>query len=160
MYRKARDLFEAARDAASDALRCEKQIEVLEEDAVRVSSPSLTPSGRRAPASDRMANKVATLVDRKNALDRRIDEDYRLIDAACEILYGADGMSDGLATIAPPWWADAIYHHYLGLSTWDETADRVMFSKRYVQTCVCAAFDLMDANGMASTVEGIGYAEG
>ena len=160
MYQNSRELFEAAHAASMDAAKISKELEALDERAARVGTPSLEPHGRGTRDADPIGRRVAHKLDREKILERRLEEDYRLIDSACWILYGEDGISDGLASIAPPWWADAIYHHYLALRTWDEVAELVMFSKRYVLERVGAAFDLMDANGMASTVEGRRSAEG
>lgn len=158
-FASARDLFEAARDAAKDAETCRNQLASIERRALRVASPSFEVRVSGGD-HDRIGTDVAARVDRETELQAQIDADYDLIDAACMVLYGRDGMSDGLASIAPPWWADAIYHHYLALRPWVEVADLMGCGTRHVQHCVSAAFDLMDANGMAATVEGRGDAEG
>ena len=155
----AREFFESVQSAAMDAERCRRQLERLEQAALAL--PSGMPEFHRGGTpSDRVGARVAGYVDQEAALHRRIEDDYRLIDAACEVLYGHDGMSDGLASIAPPWWADSIYHHYLALMKWDEIALMMMYDRSYVRRCVGAAFDLMDANGMTATVEGRMSAEG
>lgn len=157
-FGSARELFEAARDASLDAAKVTAELDALDEQAARIGSPSLDPRGRGTRGGDAIGRRVAHIIDRQESLERRLGEDYDLIDAACAVLYGSDGISDGLATLAPPWWADAIYHHYVGLRTWDGTAALVLYSKRYVQECVRTAFEIMDANGMAATVAGIGSA--
>lgn len=159
MFQTSRELFEAAREASRDALRISDELDTLEDRATRTGSPSLEVRGRSGVPHDRMAGRVANLIDRTEALEKRLNEDYRLIDSACSILYGADGVSDGLASIAPPWWADAIYHHFLALRTWEQTAALVCYSPRRVYECVRTAFELMDAYGMAATVGGGGMAE-
>lgn len=158
-FASSRELFSAARGAAKDAERCRRQLDSMERRALHVSGPSFEPR-IRGGNHDRISRDVAALVDREAELHGRIEADYGLIDAACAILYGHDGMSDGLASIAPPWWADAIYYRYLALRTWGEVAELVGYGTRHVQRCVSAAFDLMDAHGMAATVEGRGDAEG
>ena len=120
-------------------------------------SGGFQPRVRSTPEPDRMAGRVAAMVDRSDMLARRMDEDYRLIDCACEVLYGNDGRG-GLYSLVG-WPADAIYHHYLALYTWEETAALVGYSERHVQTCVATAFDLADANGEMWTKLGIGMAE-
>lgn len=159
MYRSSRDLFEAAREAAIDAEKCRRMLEAMERKALRVASPSFE-ARVRGGNHDRISRDVAALVDRETDLQARIDADYDLIGAACTVLYGRDGMSDGLASIAPAWWADAIYHHFLALRPWVEVGELLGISKSYVSKQASAAFDLMDANGMAATVEGRGDAEG
>ena len=159
-YQSSRELFEAAREASKDAAKISAELRALDERSRRISSPTFESRSRSSTRPDAIGDAVAHVVDRGAVLDRRLEDDYRLIDSACAVLYGRDGMSDGLSAIAPPWWADAIYHHYLALRTWTETAALLAYSPRHIQECVRAAFDLMDANGMAATVDGTGCAEG
>lgn len=158
MYQTARELFEAAREAARDAERCRRQLEAMERRADGLGGGGFEPRVRSTPDHDRMAGRVAALVDQGDRLERRQAEDYRLIDAACAVLYGDE--SDGGLYALVGWPADAIYHHYLALRTWDETADMLMYSKRRVLECVSAALELADANGLARTRLGVGMAEG
>lgn len=158
-FASSRELFEAAREAAIDAERCRNQLASIERRALRIGSPSLE-ARVRGGDHDRIGRDVAALVDRETELQAQIDADYDLIDAACTVLYGRDGVSDGLASIGPPWWADALYHHYLALRPWVEVGELLGISKSYVGKQASAAFDLMDANGMAATIEGRGDAEG
>ena len=90
-------------------------------------------------------------------MERRQEEDYRLIDAACRVLYGADNRSGLYALVG--WPADALYHHYLALRTWPETAALVSYTPRYVQERVAWALDMADANGQMWTELGRGMAE-
>ena len=132
----------------------------MERQALSVGSPSFD-APVRGGERDRIGRDVAALVDREARLNGRIESDYALIDAACEILYGRDGMSDGLTALVPlPWWADAIYHRYLGLRTWPEVAELLGVTTRNAQKCVRAAFDIADGYGLTATVEGVGHAEG
>lgn len=155
----AREFFESVREASLDAERCRRQLEAMEQRALAIGSPSFD-ARVSGGDHDRLARDVASLVDREGKLQSRIDGDYDLIDLACAVLYGDDGISDGLAAIAPPWWADAIYHRYVAARTVPETARLVGYSTRHVQGCVRAAFEIMDANGMVSTIAGQGIAEG
>lgn len=155
----AREFFESVREAVIDAERCRQQLEGLEHAALALPS-GMAELHRGGTPSDRVGDGVAGYVDQEAALYRRVEDDYRLIDAACEVLYGHDGMSDGLASIAPSWWADSIYHHYLGLRTWGEIAPMMLYCESHVRRSVGAAFDLMDANGMTDTIEGRMHAEG
>ena len=158
-YASAREFFEAVSEASRDAERCRVQLESMEHRALSVSSPSLE-AHVRGGDHDHVGRKVAALVDRERELQSRIDADYDLIDAACAVLYGSDGMSDGLASIVPAWWADAVYHRYLGLRSWVEVGRMLDYSDSHVRRAVSAAFDVMDANGMLSTVAGQGGAQG
>lgn len=155
-FGSAREMFEAARAAAREAERIARDLRDLDEDE---------PSGgggfegrvHGTPDPDRIGRRVASSLDRRAMLEARQAEDYRLIDAACAVLYGPDNRGGLYALVG--WPADAIYHHYLGLRTWEETAELVIYSKRYVQEQVAWAFDMADANGDMWTRLGIGMAQ-
>jgi hypothetical protein len=85
------------------------------------------------------------------------DEDYRAIDAACRVLYGADNRSGLYALVG--WPADAIYHHYLALRTWEDTASMLGYPVSHVKHMASAAMELADTNGQMWTELGRGLAE-
>lgn len=154
----AREFFESVREASRDAESCRRQLEVLERAAYRLPGPSMEPhisGGSR----DGMERHVVNMVDREAELHARIEDDYRLIDAACAVLYGADGTRDGLASLAPPWWADVLYYRFVQGRTWAEVGALLGYSPEYCCRVPATAFDLLDANGMAATIAGIGMAE-
>jgi hypothetical protein len=157
MHVSAREFFEAARDAARDAERIGTQLAEQEERALALGGGGLGEHVSTTPAHDRMAARVAALVDHKAILERRRAEDYRIIDRACAVLYGTDNDAGLWALVG--WPADAIYHHYLALRTWEETGALLGYSHRYVQDRVAWAFELADANGMWWTERGHGMAE-
>lgn len=156
-YQTARELFEAAREAARDAERIRLQLASMEARATHVGGGGFEPRVRSTPDPDRMGATVAALADHGGMLERRQAEDYRLIDAACRVLYGPDNRGGLYALVG--WPADAIYHHYLALRTWDETAAMMAYSKRYVIERVTWALELADANGQMWTELGVGLAE-
>lgn len=155
-YATSREFFDAVRTAARDAERIGRQLAEMEARAESLGGGGFEPRVRSTPDHDRMAARVAASMDHEARLEDRREEDYRLIDAACEVLYGADNRSGLYALVG--WPADAIYHHYLSLRTWDDVADLMGYSTRHVQTCVSAAFDLADANGDMWTRLGQGIA--
>jgi hypothetical protein len=157
MYATAREFFEAARSAAREADRIGRELAEMEASADATGGWGFEPRVRSTPEPDRMASRVASKVDREGMLERRQEEDYRLIDAACAVLYGPDNRSGLYALVG--WPADAIWHHYLGLRTWEEVADMMGYSVRHVQSCVRVAFELADANGQMWTELGVGMAE-
>lgn len=156
-FATARELFEAAREAARDAERVRQQLADMEARAEGLGGGGFDPRVRSTPEPDRMAGRVAANMDHKARLERRREQDYALIDTACAVLYGDDNRG-GLWALAG-WRADAIYHHYLALRTWEETAALVLFSPRYVQEQVAWAFEVADANGDFWTRLGRGQAE-
>lgn len=158
MYRSARDFFEAARQAARDAERVTRQLAAMEERAEGLGGSGFEGRIRGTPDHDRMAARVATMLDHTERLERRLEEDYRLIDSACAVLYGTDSDAGLWALVG--WPADAIYHHYLALRTWEETAALLGYSTRHTYEQVAWAMDMADANGDMWTRLGVGMAEG
>lgn len=157
MHATAREFFESAREAARDAERIARQLDGMESRALSLGGGGFEPRIRSTPDPDRIGATVAASIDQGERLRARQDEDYRAIDAACRVLYGADNRSGLYALVG--WPADAIYHHYLALRTWEDTAALLGYSVRHVQTCVRAALDLADANGQMWTELGRGLAE-
>lgn len=157
-YATAREFFEAARDAARDADRIARELRSMEDRAGSLGGGRFEPRVRSTPDHDRMAGMVAAGIDREAMLESRQAEDYRLIDRACRVLYGSDNRSGLYALVG--WPADAIWHHYLGLRTWDEAAALVGYSVRHVHERVAWAMELADTNGQMWTELGRGMAEG
>lgn len=157
MYASARDFFDAAREAARDADRIARQLDGMERRALALGGGGFEPRVRSTPDPDRTGRAVAALLDNEAVLRQRQESDYALIDAACELLYGADRRSGLYALVG--WPADAIFHHYLALRTWDEVAEMMGYSVRHVQTCVASALDYADSNGQMWTELGEGMAE-
>ena len=156
MYSTAREFFEAARSAALDADRIRRQLDSMEHRAYSLGSGGFEPRVRSTSDPDRIGSTVSTLLEQADRLRERADEDYRIIDSACAILYGADNRSGLYALVG--WPADAIYHHYLALRTWDEVARMMGYSVQHVRRQVMYAFDMADANGQMWTELGIGLA--
>jgi len=157
MGQSARDFFEAASAAARDAERVSRQLDGMERRALALGGGGFEGRVRSTPDPDRIGRAVGAMVDHEGMLLQRQEEDYALVDSACELLYGRDNRSGLYALVG--WPADAIYHHYLALRTWEETAAMMGYSVRHVQTCVAMAFDMADANGRMWTELGIGMAE-
>jgi squalene cyclase len=157
VYQTSRELFDAARAAARDAELCARQLASMEESALSLGGGGFEPRVRSTPDPDRIGAAVSSVVDQGERLRARQDEDYRLIDAACRVLYGADNRSGLYALVG--WPADAIYHHYLALRTWEDTAALLGYSVSHVKHMASAAMDLADANGQMWTELGRGLAE-
>lgn len=157
MYASARDFFDAAREAARDADRIARQLDSMERRALALGGGGFEGRVRSTPDPDSIGRGVAAKVDNEGILRERQQADRALIDAACELLYGADRRSGLYALVG--WPADAIFHHYLALRTWDEVAEMMGYSVRHVQTCVASALDYADSNGQMWTALGKGMAE-
>ena len=157
MHATAREFFESAREAARDAARCRRQLDAMECRADGLGGGGFEPRVRSTPDHDRMGARVASDMDVRAILEARRDEDGRVTDAACRVLYGPDRRSGLHALVG--WPADAIYHHYLALRTWEQVADMLGYSVSHVKHSVCVALDLADANGQMWTELGRGMAE-
>lgn len=158
-YGSARELFEAAREAMADTVKATNELEALEESQNKLPSGLSVGTVGGHLQGDKIGRIVARTAERKERLERRIEANEELIDLACEILYGGDQISDGLASLAPEWWSDAIYHHYLNLMSWPEVAELMGYHSRWIQSRVAAAFDLADGYGMVNMLAGRGIAE-
>ena len=158
MYETAREFFDAARQAALDAERCRMSLQALEDTADGLGSPGFEPRVRSTPDPTREQARASAVMDQRARLEARQAEDYQIIDSACVVLYGPDNRSGLWALVG--WPADAIWHHYLGLRTWDETAAMMHFHPRYVQQQVAVALDIADGLGDFGTRIGRGIAEG
>lgn len=156
MYATAREFFESAREAARDAERIRRQLDAMESRSLSLGSGGFEPRVRSTPDPDRIGASVSAMLDQGERLRERADEDYAVIDAACRVLYGADNRSGLYALVG--WPADAIYHHYLALRTWEETAAMLGYSVQHVRRQVLCVLDLADANGQMWTELGRGMA--
>lgn len=156
-YGGARELFEAAREAALDAGRAGAQLAAMQRRAEGVGGGGFEGRVHSTPDPDRVGRAVAALVDHGALLEERQRRDYALMGRACSLLYGPDGRGGLWALVG--WPADAIYHHYLGLLTWPEVASMLGYSEQHVRRMASAALDLADANGEWWTGLGQGMAE-
>lgn len=154
----AKDLFESAREASREAERIRQQLIHIEERATCVSRPSLEAHVRGGGMASKVEEGAIRIVDAEERMRRRQEECYQLIDAACVVLYGEDGVG-GLEKLVPPWWCDCIWWHYLGCETWERVGEILGFTARRCWEVSQSAMDVADANGMASTVAGAGMAE-
>lgn len=148
----ARDFFEAVRAASADATRAKAELDALGERRLSLGGHgTMAVSGGGADVNGTSAS-VAYL-DREAALHRRVEEDYALLDRACEVIYGADGahgIERGLGTR----FADVVWHRACGDEIWETVAASTGLSRR---TCVRyyeAAMDYCDSVGLAGAVDG------
>ena len=156
-YASAREMFEAAREAALDAERIRRQLDAMEGADLSLGGGGFEPRVRSTPDPDRMGRAVAAHLEQAERLLARQEEDYRLIDAACDVLYGTDSEAGLWALVG--WRADALYHHYLALRTWAEVGELLGYSEQHVWREAMAALDTADAWGWRAVVGGMGGAE-
>ena len=157
MYACARDLFDAARTAATECERTRRMLLAMEA-AEQGGRASLDSKIARGSISDPM-RRVDARIDREAAWRVRIEENESLMDYATCVLYGSeqDGKG-GIAVLLGTAYADALWWYYLGHETWERTGEIVGYSKSRCKSMRDVAFDLVDALGLAATICGEGMA--
>lgn len=161
MYQTMRELMESARDAALDYAACERQLIVLRLRAESLGGGTLA-GGTAGTTRDSLERKVVALADRQRDIEGRMARDEQVMDAACDVLYGArreDGVVDGLASLVPSFWCDAIWWHYIQVETWESVSRILGYSPAHIKKCAANALEVADSYGLAATIAGRGIAE-
>lgn len=159
-YEDAREFFCAVRRAAADADRISRELARMEAaEGVRAQSYSGCGHGSRTDVNGRSA--TIARMDYERRVSRRRDEDYALVDAACDVIYGGgqDGMG-GIDALMGSAVADMVWWRFCALASWDEVAAHCEMSVRRCQELVSAAMDLCDAYGIDAMRRGLGTACG
>lgn len=152
----ARDLFESAHDAAWECERCRRQLLAMRESSGAGSDIHVS----RGSISDPMA-RVDRIIDREARWESIIERDEALMDYATAVLYGRDQDGNGgVDALLGSVYADVLWWHYLALETWERVGRIVHYSPERCKQLRDIAFDVIDANGLLETVNGIGMAEG
>lgn len=158
MGMSARDFFGAARSAAIDADSITRRIRAMESrEGVR--AQSYEARGRSPGTGDAMAATDARM-DFEGRIERRREEDYRLIDAACSVIYGADQSTGGVGAILGAAYADALWWRFCAGATWTDVAEGTGMSVRWCKDAVGVAMDVIDSYGLERMSRGLGLAEG
>lgn len=153
----ARDFFASVRDAARDADRTTGIIRSMEaREGVR--AQTYGPRGRGG-VRDAMAATDARM-DFEERYRRRLDEDYELIDRACDVIYGADQSTGGVGAILGAAYADALWWRFCAAATWPDVAEGTGMSVRWCKDAVGVAMDVVDSYGLERMSKGLGLAEG
>lgn len=141
----ARDFFDSVRAASIDADRCRRQLDQLEERARSLGGGGFEPRTRSTPDPRRMEGRIATYVDMDAKLERRMDDDYALIDRACAVLYGAeqDGRG-GLSAHLAPIYSDVLWWRYVAADDWRHVARVLDYSPKQLQSFVVTALEWLD----------------
>ena len=148
----ARDFFEAVRAASADATRAKAELDALGERRLSLGGHgTMAVSGGGADVNGTSAS-VAYL-DREAALHRRVEEDYALLDRACEVIYGTDN-DHGIERGVGPTFADVVWHRACGDESWDEVAASTGMSARTCRRYYAVAMDYCDSVGLAGAVDG------
>lgn len=157
-FADAREMFEAARDAARDMERTRRMLEAME--ASEQSAGGSGPKVSHGSVSDPM-RRVDARLDRERLWHRRMEDDARLVEYATSIVYGAeqDG-SGGVCALLSALHADCLWWRYLGDATWERVGQVVGYSRTRCKELVSEALDCVDAYGSERMLAGSGLAEG
>lgn len=158
-YACARELFEAARAASSDAESVRRQLEAMGERAASLGGGGFGQRVASTPDPQRMEGRVAALVDREREMVERQRADYAVIDLACRVLYGHGGEA-GLSSLVPPWWCDVLWWRYLDCASWERVGSAVGYSAHRCWEVAQTAMEVCDGWGLLSVMAGRGRAEG
>lgn len=158
LYDSTRRLLEDAREAAYDYAACERQLIALRLRAESLGGGVSTGSVGGTHAHDSMERRVVALADRQRDIEGRMLRYERVMDMACDMLYGKGGR-DGLAALVPAFWCDALWWHYLQGMTWVEVGSTLGYSAQHLKRCATAAIEVGDAYGIVAATLGEGIAE-
>ena len=157
-YQSAIDLFEAARDAASDKEKSARKLEKLEarkgSEAVRAQSYEAT---GRGGGGDPTARTDARL-DLEEICRRRIEDDKALISLADEIVYGRERHAGGVELLVSADHADVLHFYFCEAMPWRAVADMVGMSESWCRSAAQEAIDHVDAYGIGRMLDGHGMA--
>lgn len=156
-YLRARDFFDAVRDAAQDADRIAHALERMAA-AEGVRAQGYEVRGRSGGTSDAM-RRTDERIDWEERYRRRRDEDYQFIDLACDVIYGGqDQVSGGVGALLGPAYADCLWWRYCAAAPWPEVARGCDRSERWCRDAVRVALDVVDGYGLAQVAAGLGVA--
>lgn len=159
-YPDAHEFFMAVRDAAKDADRLGGIIRGMEA-REGLHARGLGPRPRGG-ARDVMAATDARM-DWEWRNSRRMEDDMRLIQAACDILFGKDGTgrNGGVEAVLDWRYSESAWWRFCAAETWAVTAAHVGMSAEWCRkVAVPTVTSLVDSYGEALAVAGRGTAEG
>ena len=145
-YEDGRHLFAAVRAAALEHDRITRAIARRRELAGHVGGGGFEPRVRSSrPDVNGTAKSIAAMdFERRN--EQRLAEDKRLMDAACDILYGRDNRG-GVAAYVGSAIADCAFLRCCGAMEWREVAEQVGVSVNTARVYVDTAADTVDMHG-------------
>lgn len=104
-------------------------------------------------------SRVDARIDFEAANERRMEEDYALIDAACAVIYGRDGRGDGLERLMGSAVSDCMWWRFCAAESWAVVADACGYSKSQARRLCAQGLDACDFFGWANVTDGTGSAE-
>ena len=160
-YQCASDLFGAVRDASLEASRCRRAVERMEcGEGVR-GGGGFEARSRGSKADPNGMGRTDARIDYEARMERRLDEDFALIDLACALLYGRESGRGGVEKLMGSAVADCLYFRYVAAESWAEVAAHVGYSKSQCRRFTEQGMDGIDFFGWRNLMgEPDGGAEG
>ena len=159
-YASAEDFFCAVREASREAERTRLtllQMEAREGVRAQGYEPRVMVGGER----DKMA-ATDSRIDYESRMAERIEQDYRLLDMACAVLYGRESGKGGVDALMGSAVADCISFRYVDARPWSEVAALMGYSRwsrRSLRDLCQQGFDAIDSVGWDNVLDGCGTAE-
>jgi hypothetical protein len=151
---RAQAFFDDVRSAAIDAERCVQQLQRLEEKMHDIGGGGYEPGGSIGVDKDKIGRRVAAYVDMESKLKGRREEDYNLINRACNVIYGHKQDGSGGVSRHNTLWADVLWWRFCAAAKWDDIADTLGYTVRPLQKHCAAALRWIDETGFMSNVIG------
>ena len=158
-YASAEDFFDTVRDASREAERTRLTLLQMEaREGVRAQSyePRVMVGGER----DRMT-ATDSRIDYEARMAERIEQDYRLLDMACAVLYGRESGKGGVDALMGSAVADCISFRYVDARPWSEVAALLGYSRwsrRSLRDMCQRGFETIDSLGWERAIGGVGDA--
>ena len=158
-FTSAEDFFETVREASREAERTRLtllQMEAREGVRAQTYAERVSVGGER----DHMA-QTDSRIDYEARMAERIEQDYRLLDMACAVLYGRESGKGGVDALMGSAVADCISFRYVDARPWKEVAALMGYSRwsrRSLRDMCQRGFDRIDSLGWERTIEGVGDA--
>ena len=158
-YASAEDFFEAVRQASREAERTRltlMQMEAREGARAQTYAERVSVGGER----DHMA-QTDSRIDYEARMAERIEQDYKLLDMACAVLYGRESGKGGVDALMGSAVADCISFRYVDARPWSEVAALMGYSRwsrRSLRDLCQKGFDRIDSLGWERAIEGVGDA--
>ncbi len=160
-YRCASDLFGAVRDASLEAQRCRRAVEGMSAGEGLRGSGGFGPRVRGGKADPNGMARTDARIDYEARMERRLEEDFALIDLACALLYGRESGRGGVEKLMGSAVADCLYFRYVAAESWQVVAARMEASKSQCRRMCAQGLDGIDYYGLANLAsDPDGLAEG
>ena len=158
-YADAREFFAAVRDASREAGRIQSTAHRMQDSEGLRGSGGFEPRVRSTSSDPSGMARVDARIDFEAANERRLEEDYALIDVARAVIYGRDGRGDGLERLMGSAVSDCMWWRFCAAATWPEVCREAGVTDRWARQKAEQAMDMCDAYGMWGMVHGLGVAQ-